>query len=70
MPNEMLRNSAELIAKCRESAENADRLARESGDDAARGDYELLARSWRRLALSYQFSAHLEQFLKRRRNAG
>ncbi|MCC8981464.1 CDK5RAP3 family protein [Bradyrhizobium acaciae] len=60
----MLHDSTGQIAKCRQLADDADRRAATSSDETARKDYELLAQSWRRLALSHQFSSHLERFLE------
>ncbi|QOZ32855.1 hypothetical protein [Bradyrhizobium sp. CCBAU 53421] len=60
----MPHDSTDQIAMCRELADEADRRASTSGHETARKDYELLAQSWQRLALSYQFSSHLERFLR------
>ncbi len=59
----MLHDSTGEIAKCQLLADDADQRAATSGDETSRKDYELLARSWRRLAPSYQFASHLEGFL-------
>ncbi|MGY4170280.1 hypothetical protein [Bradyrhizobium sp. USDA 4529] len=61
-----LHDSTDRIAECRQLADEADRLAATSGVERTRKDYELLARSWRQLALSYEFSMHLERFIKAR----
>ncbi|MHC1944551.1 hypothetical protein IF803_09225 [Bradyrhizobium sp. UFLA06-06] len=62
----MLQDSTGRIAECRQLADEADRLAATSSVETTRKDYELLARSWRRLALSYELSMHLERFIKAR----
>ncbi|MFQ3454498.1 hypothetical protein PMN64_14425 [Bradyrhizobium sp. UFLA01-814] len=62
----MLQDSTDRIAECRQLADEADRLAATSSVETTRKDYELLARSWRQLALSYELSMHLERFIKAR----
>ncbi|MCA6102829.1 hypothetical protein [Bradyrhizobium australafricanum] len=63
----MLHDSTDRIAECRQLADEADRST--SSVETTRKDYELLAQSWRRLALSYEFSTHLERFIKARASA-
>ncbi|MCA1399403.1 hypothetical protein [Bradyrhizobium sp. BRP56] len=62
----MPHDSTDRIAECRQLADEADRMASTSSVETTRKDYELLARSWRRLALSYEFSTHLARFIKAR----
>ncbi|MCC8976186.1 hypothetical protein [Bradyrhizobium brasilense] len=64
-----MHDSTDRIAECRQLADEADRLASTSSVEMTRKDYELLAQSWRRLALSYEFSTHLERFIKARESA-
>ncbi|MGL3208411.1 hypothetical protein [Bradyrhizobium sp. BR 1433] len=61
-----MHDSKDMIAECRQLADEADRRALTSGVERTRKDYELLAKSWRRLALSYEFSMHLERFINAR----
>jgi hypothetical protein len=56
------------IADCLERAANAEQRALEAADSAIRNDNEMLARSWRHLARSYQFVESLERFLSEARN--
>ncbi|WP_423877994.1 hypothetical protein [Bradyrhizobium sp.] len=51
------------ISKCLERAASAKDRALQSQDSATRSDNELLAQSWRHLALSYKFVESLERFL-------
>ncbi|WP_139482592.1 hypothetical protein [Bradyrhizobium ivorense] len=69
MPTELPQDRAAQMERCLESANDAERLARETGNDGLRRDYELLAQSWRRLAQSHQYSGHLDQVLEEVRAA-
>jgi len=51
------------ISECLERAASADQRAVDATDPAIRSDHELLARSWRQLARSYEFVESLERFL-------
>ncbi len=51
------------ISDCLKRALEAEQRASEAIDPAIRRDYELLAKSWRHLAESYQFVESLERFL-------
>jgi hypothetical protein len=51
------------ISDCLERAADAERRAAATTDPALRHDYEHIARTWRQLAASYQFSETLERFL-------
>ncbi|MBP2426585.1 MULTISPECIES: hypothetical protein [Bradyrhizobium] len=62
----MLHHSTDRIAECLQLADEADHRASTASVETTRKDYELLARSWRRLALSYELSAHLERFIQAR----
>ena len=56
------------ISNCLERAASAERRAEHATDPATRSDHEMLARSWRHLALSYQFVESLERFLAESRD--
>ena len=51
------------ISDCLERAADAERRAAATTDPGLRHDYEHIARTWRQLAASYQFSETLERFL-------
>jgi hypothetical protein len=58
----MLQKLADHIAACFERATASERCARDATDPEVRQSYEEIARGWRHLAASYQFS-ELERFL-------
>ena len=51
------------ISDCLERAADAERRAAATTDPMLKNDYEHIARTWRQLAASYQFSETLERFL-------
>jgi hypothetical protein len=51
------------ISNCLERATSAEQRALEATDVAVRSEHEMLAKSWRHLADSYQFVESLEKFL-------
>ncbi len=59
----MLLKLSDHIANCLERAAAAEQRAAEATTDAIRADNELMAKSWRQLATSYQFVETLERFL-------
>src|SRR5215469_10773971 len=59
----MLLKLSDHIANCLARAAETERHAAETSDEAARSDNELIAKTWRHLASSYQFVERLERFL-------
>ena len=59
----MLQKLGERIADCLAQAADAERRAAQTSDETIRVDNEKMARSWRLLASSYQFTESLERFL-------
>lgn len=59
----MLQRLSGQISDCLERAADAERRAAATTDPGLRRDYEHIARTWRQLAASYQFSETLERFL-------
>jgi hypothetical protein len=59
----VLQELSERIADCLARAADAERRAAQTFDETIRVDNEKMARSWRLLASSYQFTESLERFL-------
>ncbi len=59
----MLQKLADRIAVCFERASAFERRASEAADPEIRQSYDEIAKAWRHLAASYQFSESLERFL-------
>jgi hypothetical protein len=59
----MLQRLGEHIADALRRAEEAERRAAAATDPAIRADYEMIARSWRTVARSFEFAESLEKFL-------
>jgi hypothetical protein len=59
----MLQKVSDHVAICLARAAEADRHAAEASHEALRVDNERKAKTWRRLADSYEFVARLERFL-------
>jgi hypothetical protein len=59
----VLQRLGDHIANCFARAVDAERRATEAPNEALRADNELMAKTWRHLAGSYQFVESLERFL-------
>lgn len=65
----VLQKLSDHISQCFTRAADAERRAAVTADPIMREDYEGIARSWRHLAASYQFTESLERFLLDRDHA-
>jgi hypothetical protein len=59
----MLQRLGEHIADALQRAAEAEKRAASATDPGIRADYEMIARSWRTVARSFEFAESLEKFL-------
>ncbi len=62
----MLRKLSHHISNCLERAAVAERQAADAANRDTKQDFERVAKNWRVLAASYQFSESLDQYVKTR----
>jgi hypothetical protein len=54
---------SERVGECMRRARECEDRARDVNDPQSRDDFRHIARCWHRLAESYQFADHVDQFL-------
>jgi hypothetical protein len=59
----VLQRLGEHVADALKRAAEAERRAASATDPGIRADYEMIARSWRTVARSFEFAESLEKFL-------